>query len=89
MSWTTSDIVTLVSLVLLSVVLMVVLPISATANVSNKLEYVADLSLEQNLTDDDAKHKAEDYNQTHECGAYYARAVADEYNLWGGIAELV
>lgn len=39
MGWTTSDIVTLVSLVLLSVVLMVVLPISATANVSNKLEY--------------------------------------------------
>ena len=42
MGWTTSDIVTLVSLVLLSVVLMVVLPISATANVSNKLEYAVE-----------------------------------------------
>lgn len=51
-------------------------------------ETVPDELLEDNLTDEDAVRKAEDYNDEHdEFSDYYARAVPDSYTLWSGIKE--
>lgn len=52
-------------------------------------ETVADILLEDNLTEVEAKAKAEGYNKTNPYSDWVAKVVADDYKLWGGMVELV
>ena len=52
-------------------------------------ETVADRLLEENITEDEAKAKAAEYNKKYPHDDWFAKVVADDYKLWGGMAELV
>ena len=53
-------------------------------------ETVADVLVEDNLTDSDATKKAETYNDEHNGHwDWFAKAVPDDYKLQGGMAEFV
>lgn len=54
-------------------------------------EIVADVLVEDNLSEADAVQKANEYNAEHANGnwGWFAKAVDDDYKLWGGILELV
>lgn len=52
-------------------------------------ETVADILLEENVSEEYAKMKEREYNNTHPCGDWCASAVEDDYKLWGGITELI
>ena len=52
-------------------------------------EYVADRLLEENITEDEAKAKAAEYNKKYPHDNWFAEAVSNDYKLWGGVAELV
>lgn len=52
-------------------------------------ETVADILLEENVTEEYAEMRARIYNNTHKCGDWCARVVENDYKLWGGIAELI
>lgn len=52
-------------------------------------ETVADRLLEENLSMTDAEKKANEYNDRNLHGDWFAKAVQDDYKLWGGISELV
>lgn len=52
-------------------------------------ETVADILIEENINEEYAKIKAKEYNDTHQCGDWFARAVSNNYKLWGGISELI
>lgn len=53
-------------------------------------EYIEDILLEENLTDEDAEAKAKEYNDKHPSGwNWFARAVDNDYHLWRGIEELI
>lgn len=50
---------------------------------------MADRLLEDNLTEADASAKAAEYNEKYPHDDWFAKAVADDYKLWGGMAEFV
>ena len=52
-------------------------------------EYVADRLLEDNLTEADASAKAAEYNEKYPHDDWFAKAVPDNYKLWGGMAEFI
>lgn len=54
-------------------------------------ENVADVLVEENLTDADAKRKADEYNDKYKNTewCWYAKSVSDDYKLWGGTAEFI
>lgn len=52
-------------------------------------EYIEDKILKENVTDQEAGKLADDYNQKHPHGSWFAKAVNDSYKLWRGMVELV
>lgn len=54
-------------------------------------EYVADVLVEENLTCEAAQVKADEYNDKYKNAdwCWFAKAVADDYRLWGGIQEMI
>lgn len=52
-------------------------------------EYIKDILVAANINEETAKKKADAYNAFHPHGDYFARAVPDDYKLWGGVSELV
>lgn len=52
-------------------------------------ETVADKLVEENLTDEVAIIKVKEYNENNKHSDWFAKAVSDDYKLWGGMAELV
>lgn len=52
-------------------------------------EYIADQLVEESISMDDAERKANEYNDRNPHGDRFARAVSDDYKLWGGISELM
>lgn len=54
-------------------------------------ETVADVLVEENLSEKEANKKAGDYNNEHRSvnGDWFAKAVSDDYKLWRGIEELI
>lgn len=51
-------------------------------------ESVEDILVEANISEEEAKQKAEEYNK-HNSNDCYAVVRSDDYKLWGGISELV
>lgn len=52
-------------------------------------ETIADKVLKENVTEQEARKLADDYNQKHPGDSWFARAVDDNYKLWRGMAELI
>lgn len=54
-------------------------------------ETVADVLMEENLTEEDAETKADAYNDEHRNlnWNWFAKAVSDDYKLWRGMEEFV
>ena len=52
-------------------------------------EYIKDVLVTANINEETAKEKANEYNDLHPHGDYFARVVPDYYKLWEGISELV
>lgn len=52
-------------------------------------EIIEDKILKENVTDQEAEKLADAYNRKHPGDSWFARAVADNYKLWRGMAELV
>lgn len=52
-------------------------------------ETIADKVLKENVTEQEARKLADDYNRKHPGDSWFARAVDDNYKLWRGMAELV
>ena len=54
-------------------------------------EHIADVLVEDNLDEKEANERANKYNDEHRNmdWNWFARAVNDDYKLWGGIEELV
>ena len=52
-------------------------------------EHIADKLVEENILMSDAEKKANEYNNRNPHGDWFARAVSDDYKVWGGISELV
>ncbi|KSV59135.1 hypothetical protein [Acetivibrio ethanolgignens] len=54
-------------------------------------ESVADVLLEENLAEATATQKAVEYNDKYRSTdwSWFAKAVPDDYKLWGGISELI
>ena len=54
-------------------------------------ENVADILVEENLSEEEAKRKAEEYNNKNNPCAFgwFAKVVSDDYKLWKGVEELV
>lgn len=54
-------------------------------------ETVADVLIEENLTEEDAETKADVYNSEHRNSNWnwFAKAVSDDYKLWCGMEEFV
>ena len=54
-------------------------------------ETIADVLIEENLSDKEAAQKADDYNSEHRNRNWdwFAKAVNDDYKLWGGIEEFI
>lgn len=52
-------------------------------------EYIKDVLVTANINEETAKEKANEYNDFHPHGDYFARVVPDDYKLWEGISELV
>lgn len=54
-------------------------------------ETIADVLIEENLSDKEATQKADDYNSEHSNRNWdwFAKAVNDDYKLWGGIEEFI
>lgn len=54
-------------------------------------ETIADVLVEENLSEKEANKKADDYNSEHRNRNWdwFAKAVDDGYRLWGGIEELI
>ena len=48
-----------------------------------------DKLVEENLTDEVAIIKVKEYNENNKHSDWFAKAVSDDYKLWGGMAELV
>lgn len=52
-------------------------------------EIIADKLIEEGLSNEEAKRKADEYNTKHKHGEWFAKAVVDEYKLWEGIQEFI
>lgn len=52
-------------------------------------EYIKDILVAANINEETAKKKADEYNDLHYHGNYFARVVPDDYKLWKGISEFV
>ena len=52
-------------------------------------EYIKDVLVTANINEETAKEKANEYNDLHPRGDYFARVVPDDYKLWEGISELI
>ena len=50
---------------------------------------IADRLVEENISMIDAEKKANEYNDRNPHNDWFAKAVPDDYKLWGGISELV
>ena len=54
-------------------------------------ETIADVLVEENLTEEIASEKANAYNDKNknsDC-CWFAKVVPDDYKLWGGMAEFI
>lgn len=54
-------------------------------------ENIVDVLVEENLSEEEAKIKADACNSEHKNMNYnwFAKAVSDDYKLWGGLEELI
>lgn len=51
-------------------------------------DYIEDRLYADNLTEEEAEQQAKQYNEKHGPGwDWYAKKVADDHKLWGGITE--